>query len=221
MFEASGRVRLVGWVETLQELVGLAPTEDGAVLLIDIDKSVDLGLLRELCRRPTRHVCLFPRGISPELFFQTREAGVSGIIGTSRPANEIVAAICDISEGQLFFDPHLTEGNTLARTIHLTPREGHLIELLTQGLKNKEIAFQLGITEGTVKVYLSKLFQKVGAKDRFDLALSGLKNLGLVPAGAGSDQADASTNNSQALRTLVTRLAPVRERRSDTRALAG
>src|SRR6185369_6799642 len=48
---------------------------------------------------------------------------------------------------------------------------------LSQGLKNKEIATTLMISEGTVKVYLSRLFQKVGVKDRFELALFGLKNL--------------------------------------------
>jgi hypothetical protein len=49
--------------------------------------------------------------------------------------------------------------------------------LVAQGLKNKEIAFSLGITEGTVKVYLYKLFQKLGMNDRLDMALYGRKNL--------------------------------------------
>jgi hypothetical protein len=58
------------------------------------------------------------------------------------------------------------------------------VSLLSQGLKNKEIATTLMISEGTVKVYLSRLFQKVGVKDRFELALFGLKNLstGQLPA---------------------------------------
>jgi len=55
--------------------------------------------------------------------------------------------------------------------------KGKLVSLLSQGLKNKEIASTLMISEGTVKVYLSRLFQKVGVKDRFELALFGLKNL--------------------------------------------
>ena len=63
------------------------------------------------------------------------------------------------------------------RPIALTKREGQLVSLLSQGLKNKEIASMLLISEGTVKVYLSRLFQKVGVKDRFELALYGLKNL--------------------------------------------
>jgi DNA-binding CsgD family transcriptional regulator len=71
--------------------------------------------------------------------------------------------------------------------IPLTRREGQLVMLLSQGLKNKEISAALSISEGTVKVYLSRLFQKVGAKDRFELALYGLRNfrsMGSVPPDA-------------------------------------
>jgi hypothetical protein len=50
------------------------------------------------------------------------------------------------------------------------------VSLLVQGLKNKEIAACIGITEGTVRIYLSKLFAKIGARDRFELAVFGLKN---------------------------------------------
>jgi hypothetical protein len=57
-----------------------------------------------------------------------------------------------------------------------------LVTLLSQGLKNKEIATVLCVSENTVKVYLSRLFQKVGVKDRFELALYGLRN---VAAGQG------------------------------------
>jgi DNA-binding CsgD family transcriptional regulator len=63
-----------------------------------------------------------------------------------------------------------------AKTVSLTNRESQLVTLLTQGLKNKEIANCLGITEGTVRIYLSKLFAKIGARDRFEVAVFGLKN---------------------------------------------
>lgn len=59
--------------------------------------------------------------------------------------------------------------------------------MLAQGLRNKELAYRLGITEGTVKVYLSHLYEKVGANDRFELALLALKNL-------ATDQPTASKN---------------------------
>jgi DNA-binding CsgD family transcriptional regulator len=71
--------------------------------------------------------------------------------------------------------------------VALTKRESQLVALLSQGLKNKEIASTLQISEGTVKVYLSRLFQKVGVKDRFELALYGLKNLQNMAGDAPGD----------------------------------
>ena len=76
-----------------------------------------------------------------------------------------------------------------ARRYSLTRREGQLVTLLSQGLKNKEIATALSISEGTVKVYLSRLFQKLGVKDRFELALYGLKNL--TPGTPSADTQDS------------------------------
>jgi DNA-binding CsgD family transcriptional regulator len=78
-----------------------------------------------------------------------------------------------------------------ARRYSLTRREGQLVTLLAQGLKNKEIATSLNISEGTVKVYLSRLFQKLGVKDRFELALYGLKNLA-----PGASSVDTSGDDS-------------------------
>jgi DNA-binding CsgD family transcriptional regulator len=77
----------------------------------------------------------------------------------------------------LWFEKALTDSFLFSTRIPLTRREGQLVLLLSQGMKNKEIAAHLLITEGTVKVYLSKLFQKVGVKDRFELGLYALKNL--------------------------------------------
>lgn len=52
---------------------------------------------------------------------------------------------------------------TVAR---LSPRERELLELLSDGLANKQIARRLGLSESTVKGYLSELFEKLGAADR-------------------------------------------------------
>ena len=56
------------------------------------------------------------------------------------------------------------------QNVRLTPREEQIVELVAQGLKNKEIAEVLTITAGTVKVHLMHIFEKVGCKDRGELA---------------------------------------------------
>jgi len=51
------------------------------------------------------------------------------------------------------------------------------VVLVAQGLRNKEIGYRLGVTEGTVKVHLCRLFDKTGVADRLELALFAMKNL--------------------------------------------
>jgi DNA-binding CsgD family transcriptional regulator len=111
--------------------------------------------------------------------------GVRGILRKTLPTDLQVKCLQKVQAGELWFEKALTDSFLCARRVALTQREGQLVSLLSQGLKNKEIATTLMISEGTVKVYLSRLFQKVGVKDRFELALFGLKNLttGQLPGG--------------------------------------
>ena len=51
----------------------------------------------------------------------------------------------------------------------LTPRERQVAFLVTRGLSNKDVARELGLSEGTVKIHLHNIFQKLGAKNRYGL----------------------------------------------------
>lgn len=57
------------------------------------------------------------------------------------------------------------------KPIHLSPREIQLAALVSRGQQNKEIAYALGLTPGTVKVYLHHLFPKLGISNRAELAV--------------------------------------------------
>jgi DNA-binding NarL/FixJ family response regulator len=122
-------------------------------------------------------IVLWVNSISTELAFQAMGLGVRGILRKTLPTDLQVKCLQKVQAGELWFEKALTDSFLCARRVALTQREGQLVSLLSQGLKNKEIATTLMISEGTVKVYLSRLFQKVGVKDRFELALFGLKNL--------------------------------------------
>jgi DNA-binding NarL/FixJ family response regulator len=130
-------------------------------------------------------IVLWVNVISTELAFQAMGLGVRGILRKTLPLELQVKCLRKVQTGELWFEKGLTDSFLCARRVALTQREGQLVSLLSQGLKNKEIATTLMISEGTVKVYLSRLFQKVGVKDRFELALFGLKNLttGQLPVG--------------------------------------
>ena len=70
-------------------------------------------------------------------------------------------------EGELWFEKALTDSIMSARRYSLTRREGQLVSLLSQGPKNKEIATALNISEGTVKVYLSRPVPEAGRERPF------------------------------------------------------
>ncbi len=83
-----------------------------------------------------------------------------------------------VRHGRAWIDPELTQrskhlAETLAYGRHapLAPRERELIGFVRKGLRNREIADQLGVTEGTVKVYLHAVFEKLGVSSRTELAI--------------------------------------------------
>ena len=105
------------------------------------------------------------------------QSGVRSILPGHTSIDDFLAALGNVHRGGLCFERDLLESMLLQQRVALTPRQGQIVSLVAQGLKNKEIAFSLGITEGTVKVYLYKLFKKLGMNDRLDMALYGRKNL--------------------------------------------
>jgi two-component system nitrate/nitrite response regulator NarL len=148
------------------------------ILLLVVTPEVTFSVLSGLrMALPALRVVLWVRVIATELALQSVSLGVRGILRTTLPVETLVRCLMRVSEGELWFEKGLTDAIMTSRSYSLTPREGQLVVLLSQGLKNKEIASKLNISEGTVKVYMSRMFQKLGVKDRFELALYGLKNL--------------------------------------------
>jgi DNA-binding NarL/FixJ family response regulator len=172
------------------------------VILMELTPEITFAVLSEMKHvMMSCKIVLWVNLISTELAFQAMGLGVRGILRKTLPADLQVKCLQKVQAGELWFEKTLTDSFLCARRVALTRREGQLVSLLSQGLKNKEIATALTISEGTVKVYLSRLFQKVGVKDRFELALFGLKNLttGQLPEKGSRDPA-ASMNG---LRSLV------------------
>ena len=175
---ATGRFQLESSYSGIPELVERLQTDAPDILLLDLTPDVTFGVLSDIKRVVQESkLVLWVNAISTELAFQAMGLGVRGILRKTLPTDLQVKCLQKVQAGELWFEKALTDSFLCARRVALTQREGQLVSLLSQGLKNKEIATTLMISEGTVKVYLSRLFQKVGVKDRFELALFGLKNL--------------------------------------------
>jgi DNA-binding NarL/FixJ family response regulator len=103
--------------------------------------------------------------------FRALEFGVRGIVERSSSAEHLADSLRRVAGGEMQIGfTAAREALQPRRRITLTPREREIVGLLRQGLRNKQIAVAMGITEGTVKIYLFRLFHKLGVRNRFELA---------------------------------------------------
>ena len=161
--------------EHLQESL-LAKQPD--ILFLDLTPDFTLEFLTTIHKAAKQaRIVLWVHFISTEMALQAMGLGVRGILSKTLPPDMLLSGLRKVHQGELSFEKALTDSILTARRYTLTRREGQIVTLVAQGLKNKELGIALNISEGTVKVYLSRLFKKLGLKDRFELALFGLKNL--------------------------------------------
>lgn len=111
------------------------------------------------------------------------QSGASGVVRKTAPVEVLVECLRAVCAGETWVEPGVLlatdHSPRLARTA-LTSRELQVMELVERGMKNKEIAFALGIRTGTVKIHLKHIFEKTGIRGRYGLALSGLQAKGLL-----------------------------------------
>ncbi len=104
------------------------------------------------------------------------DAGVSGYLLKDDDPADLIAGIRSAAEGDSPFSPKVAGVLIEARSARqaeegLTARERDVLVLVAEGLSNKEIATQLGITEGTVKAHLGRVFRRIGVRQRTQAAL--------------------------------------------------
>ncbi len=110
-----------------------------------------------------------------------------GILHQDVSQGELIAAIQGLYQGLIvvppeFLEPMLTaypNGDADELIEPLTPRETEVLELLAQGLANKQIAYDLEISDHTVKFHISSIYRKLGATNRTEAVRIGIR-LGLV-----------------------------------------
>jgi|SRR5579863_10775336 len=170
--------------QSLPDLMDHIDREHPQLIVFEVTSTIDLNMLHKVinCGRD-RAVILWMDDASAEFAAQAISLGVRGLLRRSLPLALQARCLEKVAAGELWVEKTLSNKLLCTKRIALTPRERQLVVLVAQGLKNKEIAYTLGVTEGTVKVYLCRLFQKTGAGDRLELALFALKNLFVNPAG--------------------------------------
>lgn len=178
------------------ELVGRARSGSDALtqvqqhrpdlLLLDVNMPDQSGIevlagLREKPRAPA--TILLTAGMDDSQLLKADSLRPDGmVLKTSDPAL-LLDAMEKVCAGERWIDPEIAERiaqvkERVAQSPSLTPRERDLVDLVRQGLRNREIAARLGVTEGTVKVYLHAIFDKLGVDNRTELAMRAADLLG-------------------------------------------
>jgi two-component system nitrate/nitrite response regulator NarL len=123
------------------------------------------------------------------------QAGARGILRKTAGVAAVLACLRTVGEGRSWMEDAVFRDAARSERYprsELTSREQQVLELVEQGFKNKEIALDLGIRPGTVKIHLKHIFEKTGVRGRYGLALSGLKDRGLVSLPNGTRSPETS-----------------------------
>jgi two-component system, NarL family, nitrate/nitrite response regulator NarL len=154
------------------------------VLVLDLrmpDRS-GLDVLRAMAaeKLPCRTV-LLTAAITDDDIVEAMRLGVNGIIMKESPPDALVECVRRVARGEQSIERHTLAkafGRVLRReaatrevATTLTPREIELVKMVAQGLRNRAIAERLAISEGTVKIHLHNVYDKLGIDGRLELVL--------------------------------------------------
>ena len=182
-------MKVVAEAGTRVEAVQAAAREQPDIVLLDLDMGGESGLsfLPDLVDAARGAKILVLTGVrDPEVHRKAVRAGVRGVVFKEKAVEVLIKAIEGVHGGEIWLDRALAsslleelsnpnaafEGDPeSARIATLTTRERELIAIVSQGLRNKEIADRLFITEVTVRHHLTSIYSKLGVADRFELAV--------------------------------------------------
>jgi len=175
-------IRVVATASTFAFLRSLMLESSADVALIDpgpeIQSTTGRDWLLELLDL-TPVVLLSPEP-DPVIFNRIRRAGTGGLLQAEASSEQIVQAIRSVAAGLTIFDSALEATSEVESTMEpLTPREGEVLQLLADGLGNKEIALRLNISEHTIKFHIRSILGKLGAASRTEAVTRGLRS-GLI-----------------------------------------
>jgi two-component system nitrate/nitrite response regulator NarP len=170
--------KLVAKASSGNEALREIEEQDPEIVVLDIQMPDGTGLevLRQLrSSGDNRRVVLLTASIDETGFAEALSLKVDGVLlKTSDPAL-LIDCLDSVRAGDEWIDGELraeAERGAVGRDRSiLSPRETELVNLVRQGLRNRDIADRLGITEGTVKVYLHSVFEKTGVANRTELAI--------------------------------------------------
>ncbi|NLN69390.1 MAG: response regulator transcription factor [Chloroflexi bacterium] len=193
ILEADPGIQVVGIASDGFEALEVAAEKQPDLVLMDLKMPQMNGIqatrkLRELY--PQMQILILTTYTDDEWLFDAIRSGASGYLLKDRPSKELIEAIKGTMAGEAYIDPsvarkvleNVTQPHAMKKSqtkLSLSPREEEILQLLTMGLYNSDIAQRLFLSEGTVRNYMSDLFSKLDVSDRTQAVLVALRS-GLV-----------------------------------------
>lgn len=171
---------------SVQDALYKLQTEAPDVLILDLSMKDGGGLaiLSSIREQGNAVPAIFLTvSIEPQQTIEALRLGINGIVLKDSDPEALLSCITAVHAGETRIDPAVMEQALLHSVVAknrsvsqdvLTEREKEIVGHIRAGLRNKVIAEKCGLTEGTVKVHLHSIFQKLGVKSRAELIVSTL-----------------------------------------------
>jgi DNA-binding NarL/FixJ family response regulator len=191
LLELDPRIEIAAEAGDGEEALRLIEEARPDVVLLDVrmPKLDGLGVLRALQTKPGSPPCLVLTTFDDRtLILEAIREGAKGFLRKDVSLAQLVEAIETLAAGRSYLQPAVTESlikgmesreplasPALAMVEPLTPRETEVLRLMAAAYTNREIAEALGAAEGTVKIHVSNILSKLGARDRTQAVLRSLE----------------------------------------------
>ena len=176
-------IEIVGETIHGREAPGLAARTAADIVLLDLRMpDMDgLSLIEEIVAGGRTKVVVLSGVDDPDAARQSLERGASAFVFKHIDPRDLAAALRQVAEGTVFshnIGAPADRREVVARGLGLTRRESEILTALGTGQANKQIAFELGVTEQAVKYHLTNVYRKLGAQNRVEaLRLAGERGL--------------------------------------------
>jgi DNA-binding NarL/FixJ family response regulator len=177
-------VQIVGEAEDGEALLALLKDTPVDVVLLDV-RMPGIGGLKalETIRKEMPQVRVIMLSMHDEAAYVRRaiELGASGYLLKRTGREEVARALRAVGEGNVYIQGEVTAplvaglSDDQEAGPRLSPRELQVLQLLADGLENKQIAHELGISEATVKTYVKGIFERLDAHSRAEAVANGLR----------------------------------------------
>ena len=139
------------------------------------------GLMYLRAQYPSVPIIVVSANDDPAVIRRCMDFGASGFIPKTLGIEAIRAAIARVLDGGLWTPPEIDIGavseaaGLVARLASLTPQQVRVLMMLSEGLLNKQIAYELGVSEATIKAHVSAILEKLGVESRTQAVIAAAK----------------------------------------------